>query len=38
MKELRLIAITNPFQATGLFLYPLEASEKYRFSDIFQGV
>ena len=28
----------NPFHATGLFLYPLKASENQRFSDISGGV
>ena len=27
----------NPFQATGLFLYPLKTSENQRFSDVFRG-
>ena len=28
----------NPFNATGLFLYPLKTSENLWFSDFFQGV
>ena len=27
----------NPFQATGLSLYPLKTSEKQIFSDVFRG-
>ena len=27
----------NQFQTTGLFLYPLKASEKHRFCDVFRG-
>ena len=27
----------NPFQATGLFLYPLKTSGNQRFSDVFRG-
>ena len=27
----------NPFQVTGLFLYPLKTSENQRFSDVFGG-
>ena len=29
--------VFNPFHATGLFLYPLEKSEKFWFSDVFRG-
>ena len=31
------IYVINPFHATGLFLYPLETSEKLWFSDVFRG-
>ena len=27
----------SPLHATGLFLYPLKASENQRFSDVFKG-
>ena len=29
--------VINPFQATGLFWYPLKTSENQRFSDVFRG-
>ena len=28
---------SNPFHATGLFLYPRKTSENQRFSDFFRG-
>ena len=27
----------NPFQATGLFLYPMTTSKNFWFSDVFRG-
>ena len=29
--------VVNPFDATGLFLYPLKTSENQRFSDLLRG-
>ena len=29
--------LTNPYDATGLFLYPLKKSESHKFSGIFNG-
>ena len=29
--------VTNPFHATGLFLYPLDSSGNLWFSDVFRG-
>ena len=32
----RFLLSSNPFDVTGLFLYPLKASESQEFSDIFR--